>query len=202
MRIEFGAECFNWFHAPPLQDVLQLAVDQLHTLAIGFRPLRARISAQSALQVIDQRKQLLNDVERRRLFERLPLALGALAEVVELRSLTEKEVSVFVALPLGFRGLRPAKAGLYWSESGRLKPASTGESGRLKPASTGSEPASTEALGLSSTKSLGCLVNYPSLLPVIRLIACDSVSTALIAREYFIRVGPMTPTAPVLPPPE
>ena len=179
MRIEFGAECFNWFHAPPLQDVLQLAIDQLHTLAIGFRPLRARISAQSALQVIDQRKQLLNEVERRRLFERLPLALGALAEVVEVRSLTEKEVSVFVALPLGFRALR---AGLYRVRAGLY---------RSDPASTGS--------GLSSTKSLGCLVNYPSLLPVIRLIACDSVSTALIAREYFIRVGPMTPTAP---PPE
>jgi hypothetical protein len=31
----------------------------------------------------------------------------------------------------------------------------------------------------------------------IRLIAFERLSTALIAREYRIRVGPITPTAPV-----
>jgi hypothetical protein len=66
-----------------------------------------------------------------------------------------------------------------------------------KPASAGSSWTIS-----SGTMSSGCFFTYTSLLPVIRLIACDSVSTALMAREYFIRVGPITPTAPVLPPPE
>ena len=124
VRIELGAECLDWFHATAPQDVLQLAVDELHALAIGLRPFGARLSAQRALEVIDERQQFVNDVERGRLLERLPLALGALAEVVELRGLTQKQVSVFVALLFGIpvRGsapaqpasrLGPAKAGLY-----------------------------------------------------------------------------------------
>ena len=153
-------------------------------------PSRARIGAQRALQVVDERKQLFDQVGGRRLRQRLALALGALAEVVELRGLAQQEV-LYSSRCRSAAELRQARC--RRPRTGSSQPGSTAGPSRASAA----EP---------SLRGLGCLLevlgmfrhDYPSLLPTIRLIACDSVSTALIAREYRIRVGPMTPTAPVM----
>ena len=86
--------------------------------------------------------------------------------------------------------------------------------GALSPSAAATRPAVSDA----SLKSISGSVRLSSMVvrtkgcnsksgnqarpPTMRLMALDRPSTALMAREYRMRVGPMTPTAPVPQPSE
>ncbi len=74
-------------------------MNQLDALAIGSAAL-AGVDRQRAIEVVHDQQQLLEDVDDRLIGLLAPLALDALAVVVELRALAEPAILVVVALPL------------------------------------------------------------------------------------------------------
>ncbi len=75
-------------------------MDELDAFAIGFRAVGAGVGLQRAFEVVDERQQIAHGVGRDRLGHALPIALDALAVVVELGRLAEQPVVEIVALPL------------------------------------------------------------------------------------------------------
>ena len=79
-------------------------MDQFDAAAIGLGALAAGIGLERALEVVDERQQLAEQIGGGRLGLRLPLALGAPAVVVELRGLAQQQILELVAFPLQFIG--------------------------------------------------------------------------------------------------
>ena len=62
VRIEVRAERFDRLHAALAQDLEQLTVDELDAAAIGVRAVSAGLGLQRALEIVDERQQIANDV--------------------------------------------------------------------------------------------------------------------------------------------
>ena len=77
-------------------------MDELHAAAICLRTVGAGVGFERALEVVDERKEIAHDVGGDRLGHALPVALHALAVVVELGRLAQQPIVVVVTLPLQF----------------------------------------------------------------------------------------------------
>ena len=75
-------------------------MDELDAAAIGFRAVGAGVGLERALEIVDERQQIPHDVGGDRLGHALPIALDALAVVVELGGLAQQPIVEVVALPL------------------------------------------------------------------------------------------------------
>ena len=85
---------------------MQLPVNQLDAAADTRRRLAAGVRLERALEVVHQRQQLLDDARGRRVGQRLPIALDALAVVVELGRLPQQQIVELVALALQLGRIR------------------------------------------------------------------------------------------------
>jgi hypothetical protein len=105
VRIELLPDSLDGDHAAPAQDVAELTVDQLDAAAVRLGAFRARVGLERALEVVHQRKQLLDHAGGGRVGPRLALAFDALPVVIELGRLAEQQVVVLVPLPLQLGGV-------------------------------------------------------------------------------------------------
>ena len=111
VRVEVRAERVDRTHALFTEQVVQLAVNELHPLAVR-RGLAAGIERKRAVEVVDHRQELLEETDHGAVGLLTAFALEALPVVVELGGLAEQPVVQIVAFPLQggdgvFHGVRP-----------------------------------------------------------------------------------------------
>ncbi len=105
VRIEIGPERLDRLDAALAQDVEELAMDELDALAIGFRAVGAGIGLQRPFEIVDERKEITDDVGRDRFGCALTVAFYALAVIVEFGRLAEQPIVIVVALLLELVGV-------------------------------------------------------------------------------------------------
>ena len=100
VRVEIGAERLDRRDAALAQQVEQLPVDQLDARAVarerGGR-IGCRRRGERALEVVDERQHVLQQLGRGVLGQLAALAIDALAVVVELGRRAQQPVAVIVA---------------------------------------------------------------------------------------------------------
>ena len=80
-------------------------MDELDALAIGFRAVGAGVGLQRPFEIVDERKEIADDVGRDRFGCALTVAFDALAVVVEFGRLAQQPIVVVVALLLELVGV-------------------------------------------------------------------------------------------------
>jgi hypothetical protein len=96
-------------------------MNQFHATAICVGAFGPRFRIERALQIVDEREELLDDFGSRRFGEGRPFTARALAVVLELRSLPKQEVFEFVALTFGLAGWLLGVDGIFdWVFDGVL----------------------------------------------------------------------------------
>ena len=105
MRVEIGAERLDRRDAPLPQQVMELPADQLDAGAIGCQRrgriagvLRVRGRAERALEIVEQRQDVAEQVRVGVFAQLAAFLLVAAAVVVEFGALAEQQVLEFVAL--------------------------------------------------------------------------------------------------------
>ena len=177
VRIEIGAQRLDGPDAPLPQDLHQLPLDQFDAAAIGLGPLAAGIGLERALEVVDQRQQLAEQIGGSGFGLRLPLALGAPAVIVELRGLPQQQILELVALPLELVGaVRRAHAARRAFALGRGNPS------RSLRRFTEIDIRIGAIVFHGCFERRGATVNQARP-PTMRLMVLDRPSTALMARE-------------------
>ena len=109
VRVEVGSDRLDGRHAAPRHDVEQLLVNDLDPAAVGVSILRIR--GQGALEIVDDRQQVAEQIAGRLLDQLAPVALGALSIVVELGGEPQQAIVVRVALAGDLIELRTDRVG-------------------------------------------------------------------------------------------
>ena len=102
VRIEVGAQRVDRADAAFLQFRMQFGVNELDAFAVRVR-LRPGLHRQRAIEVVDDRQQRVKEIDDRIVGLLAPLAIDALAVVVELGGRAQPLVVEIVALAAHFR---------------------------------------------------------------------------------------------------
>ena len=104
LGIEILSDDIERFHAALAQHVEQLPVDQLESLPVAIEcGVAAGLGAQRAFEVVDYRKQVLDQIGGNRFGQSSPFAIGPLAIVVEFRAGSEQAIVRARPAPAGAR---------------------------------------------------------------------------------------------------